>query len=1014
MKLYFSILVFILNAALGFSQSSNQMPGVMSNSTVGDRLFLEQYLWGYSTSNAVGSEKSSIDFNAIDNWRTLGYYLSVSDDGKYFSYTVNKPTGTLNWFRRLDSLVIQSTHNEWRKAFAGSGPGFFTANGETYVFQSGEALCLLQLGKSQPRIVKDVVSYKVSQHGRNEWLAWQLKNNDSNVVLHNLVTGKETPFAGVREYNFDNSGEWLVCKLANDLLIYNLVTGAQRHFPLVVDYAFAPNGKAILLKAIEKSGNEITISLKYLGAPDWKSTIIWSTKNERNDIGSFNIDNEGRQVVFTIQEGAGTNIWYYNAGMDKAIVKATNGSPGIAAGLAIVSGVSFTDNGRYIKCFIQSTPDSLKPDPDLAQVEVWSHKDLYLQSAQAELAKQPKVYAAFINLESGKIMPLESNGKKLYLLQGDFAVVKKSPTEEHGDRFWETEKDVNNDSNWLVSLKDGTSKFLPTSAGNGLFWFSPSGKYLVYFDADKGCHFFCYDLYTGALKDISPNIPVNQLGLVDPYMGRKPIFGNLAAWIEHDAGVLVYDNYDIWRLDLSGKEPGINITNGFGHSNNTVLNLLATDHYSGNFPVIKANAPLLLQAFNRRNKFNGFYRKTDLSAGAPKQLCMGSYFMNAILGCHDVNLSNSGMAPVKANDQEIWIVQRQSGTEAPNYFKTTDFINFKQLTNFQPQQYFRWLSEELHSFKHLDGREGQGILYKPADFDSTKKYPVLIAFYGGFSNNLNQFHVPTYIDQAMAPGMSPTWLVNNGYLVFTPDIYTTPLKYGPSAFNVIEGAATYLKQLPYVDSSKLGCASHSWSAKLGAYLFTHSQSFNATAISEGFVYANPLNMALSTSNGKSRLEVVEMEMEYGNLYENKEAWLDQTTVLQVDKAKSPLLLFCNKESIAAYQDQTQQFFIALRRLDKAVWWLKYENGDHTLSDLKELKDYTIRYTQFFDHYLKESPAPLWMTQGLPITLKGVESRYKLDPAGSCGKGCTICKKWNAQYKKHPEMFDKPIQEWHLE
>jgi hypothetical protein len=1011
MKSYFSILVFILFSALGFSQSSNQMPRVMSNSTGGDHLFLEQYLWGYSKNNAEKSEKSVIDFNVIDNWRVLGNYLSVSDDGKYFSYTVNKPTGTLHWFRRLDSLVIQSSRTEWRKAFVGSKPGFFTTNGETYVFQNGESLCFLQLGKSQLRKVNDVVSYKV--HGRNEWLARQLKNNDSNVVLHNLVTGKETPFAGVREYNFDNSGEWLVCKLANGVLLYNLVKGTQQHLPFAVDYAFAPNGKAILIKAIEKNGNEIITSLKYLGAPDWKSTILWSTKNEKTDIGSYSIDNSGQQVVFNVLEGTGTSIWYYNAGMDKAIVKATNDTPGIAAGSTIASGVSFTDNGRYIKFSIQSLPANQKPDPEMAQVEIWDHKDLYLQSAQAELAKRPKVYSGLINIASGKIMPLESNGKNINLLQGDFAVVKKYPTKDHGDRFWETKKGINNDSNWLVSLKDGASKLLPSNAGDGLFWFSPSGKYLVYFDADKGCHFFSHDLYTGALKDISPNVPVNQLGLVDPYLGRKPVLGNLAAWIEHDAGVLVYDNYDIWKLDLTGTKPAVNITNGFGLSNNIVFNLFTTNRYVS-APIIKASDLLRLRAFNTRNKQSGYYLKNDLNAGDPMLSYMGGYFMNLIDGCHDLNLSNQGMAPVKAKDQKIWILQRQSSSDAPNYFETTDFTNFKRLTNFQPQHQFRWVSEELHSFKHLDGREGQGILYKPDDFDSTKKYPVLITFYGAFSNNLNQFHVPTYIDQAMAPGMSPTWLVNNGYLVFTPDIYTTPLKYGQSAFNVIEGAATYLKQLPYVDAGKLGCASHSWSAKLGAYLLTHSLSFNATAISEGFVYANPINMAFSASNGRSILEDVEKEQEYGSLYENKEAWLDQTTVLHADKATSPLLLFCNKESSSAYQDQTQQLFIALRRLDKAVWWLKYENGDHTLSDLKELRDYTIRYTQFFDHYLKGSPAPLWMSQGLPLTLKGVESRYKLDPAGSCGKGCTICKKWNEQYKKHPEMFDKPIHEWHLE
>jgi dipeptidyl aminopeptidase/acylaminoacyl peptidase len=248
-------------------------------------------------------------------------------------------------------------------------------------------------------------------------------------------------------------------------------------------------------------------------------------------------------------------------------------------------------------------------------------------------------------------------------------------------------------------------------------------------------------------------------------------------------------------------------------------------------------------------------------------------------------------------------------------------------------------------------------------------------------------------------------------------MYVESLKYGPTAFNVIEGAAKYLKQLPFVDSNKLGCGSHSWSAKLGAYIFTHSSSFAATTISEGFLYGNVLNMAFSPKGGRSRLEDTEVGMEYGNFWENKNAWLDQTTVLNVDKAASPLLLLCNKESTEDYQDQTFQFFTALRRLEKNVWWLKYEKGSHTLNDQDEIRDFTIRDMQFFDHYLKEAPAPKWMTQGMSAQINGVET-YKLDPAGSCSYSnkskCTICEKWNAKYLKDPKMFEKPIREWKLD
>src|SRR5688500_1983447 len=119
MKAYCSILVFIIIPIVGLSQSNSGSTGVQ-NFNLNDRLNLEQYLWGYSKNNARKSEKSLIDFNAINNWRVLGDYLAVSDDGKFFAYTINKPTGTRYWFRRLDSLVVQSTRTGWRMAFAGS------------------------------------------------------------------------------------------------------------------------------------------------------------------------------------------------------------------------------------------------------------------------------------------------------------------------------------------------------------------------------------------------------------------------------------------------------------------------------------------------------------------------------------------------------------------------------------------------------------------------------------------------------------------------------------------------------------------------------------------------------------------------------------------------------------------------------------------------------------------------------------------------------------------------------
>ena len=97
--------------------------------------------------------------------------------------------------------------------------------------------------------------------------------------------------------------------------------------------------------------------------------------------------------------------------------------------------------------------------------------------------------------------------------------------------------------------------------------------------------------------------------------------------------------------------------------------------------------------------------------------------------------------------------------------------------------------------------------------------------------------------------------------------------------------------------------------------------------------------------------------------------------------------------------------------------LQYDSKKHKLYDRKNQLDYTIRLTQFFDHYLKGAPPPKWMTSGIRAAMKGIETGYDLDPAGSCGmKGsntCKVCNKWNEHYRKTPEMFTKPFSEWHF-
>ena len=81
------------------------------------------------------------------------------------------------------------------------------------------------------------------------------------------------------------------------------------------------------------------------------------------------------------------------------------------------------------------------------------------------------------------------------------------------------------------------------------------------------------------------------------------------------------------------------------------------------------------------------------------------------------------------------------------------------------------------------------------------------------------------------------------------------------------------------------------------------------------------------------------------------------------------------------------------------WWLQYDDGEHGVHGRGEV-DYDLRMRQFFDHYLKGAPAPVWMTRGIPAELKTIETGYELDPYGWCGYDCKVCKKIHYEGNKN--------------
>jgi hypothetical protein len=68
-------------------------------------------------------------------------------------------------------------------------------------------------------------------------------------------------------------------------------------------------------------------------------------------------------------------------------------------------------------------------------------------------------------------------------------------------------------------------------------------------------------------------------------------------------------------------------------------------------------------------------------------------------------------------------------------------------------------------------------------------------------------------------------------------------------------------------------------------------------------------------------------------------------------------------------------------LGKRAWLLQYDGQSHVIGDAgcEPLQaDWTHRMDQFFAHYLKGEPAPMWMTRGVPAKDKGLNDGFEYD------------------------------------
>ncbi len=172
---------------------------------------------------------------------------------------------------------------------------------------------------------------------------------------------------------------------------------------------------------------------------------------------------------------------------------------------------------------------------------------------------------------------------------------------------WETSRvDSSKIKQYIIRTSDGKREIIARGRLLDMFNFSPAGKYVIWYNnTDKA--FYTYNVRTGEILDISKNIPTQiYIEFWPEGISVAHSYGT-GFWSKNDEFVFIYDKYDIWKVDPSGKRPPVNITNGYGRSNKIMFRFVETDNHNFFNYSIKSDSTVVLCAFNEETKENGFF-----------------------------------------------------------------------------------------------------------------------------------------------------------------------------------------------------------------------------------------------------------------------------------------------------------------------------------------------------------------------------------------------------------------------
>lgn len=895
---------------------------------------------GQTDAPAIPAARKVLSLDDYGIWRRVTS-TALSADGAWISYAYapNEGDGALH----LHSLTMDRVHTITR----GTGPAFSDDSRWAGYFISPPTP---RPGAPRPVGVASPASQRTFE-------------------LRDLTTGETFSVSNAASFAFANGGQTLAVRTAKavasakhdgaDLIVRDLRTGVTRNIGNVSQYAFNEAGThlAWTVDAANQLGNGVYMLTLATGetralddaAADY-AQLSWSETGSQLAVlrGSTPEGKLQRENVLLLFLDTGTT-------RARTVTLSTAGNSTLTGYvLSEFAPLRWAPDGQSLLLGVKEQDvEPKKSDDPAPNVDVWHWKDPDPQSVQIVRLNQERrsTYPALVQLPAASVRVLgDSAMRSVQATVNQRWGIGRVDTAYRGEVAWGSSRAdyyrVNMSTGERTLIARGLARTMGTS---------PDSRWFLYLEQGR---VHAYDLERGSDVIVDASTPTRFVDITDDHAYELPTYG-VAGWSADGKSVLLNHQFDIWQLALDGSR-AVNLTRGVGEREQIRFRIVRNAdgaRRSADEQGIDLARPIVLSAYGEWTKKSGYY---ELRPGREPMVLR---FEDRAVGGYVAS----------RNGQRVAFTQG-SFSEYPDWYVSDRALSApRKVTDANPHLVeYAWGSKMLVDYTNSKGQRLQGTLTLPANYEPGKRYPMLVYFYERMSQNHHSFSMPVYDDRVHI-----STYASNGYLVLQPDIVYEIGKPGSSALDCVTNAVQKVIEMGYADPARIGLQGHSWSGYQSSFILTQTDMFRTVVTG-----APPTNLmsfygTLYRSSGTIQQgisEVGQVRMGAGATpWTAKELYESQSPVHNVQNIRVPFMILHGTEDGAVDWMQGLEFYAAARRMGKEVIMLSYPGEPHHLGKKENQKDFQVRMRQFFDHHLKDAPAPRWMTDGVPQVRKGRET-----------------------------------------